>query len=188
MLLLTTTATPPRPVRRRGGSGMRVREATAADYAAIRTLNNSAVPHVNALSEEEFAWLSSHANFLRLAEDATGLLGFALVLPSGGEYWSENYRWFTARFDRFVYLDRVVVAPQARRRGVGRALYEALFHYASDTWPRLTLEVNLRPPNPDSVQFHEALGFTTLGVREYDDGRHAVLMMAKELQASRRES
>lgn len=52
------------------------------------------------------------------------MLGFAIVLPSGLDYWSDNYKWFTARFDRFLYLDRVVVAERGRRRGVGRALYD----------------------------------------------------------------
>ena len=156
-----------------------VRDAGAADHPAILALNNSAVPHVNALSTEEFAWLSGHANFFRLVEDDAGLLGFAIVLPSGLDYWSDNYKWFTARFDRFLYLDRVVVAERGRRRGVGRALYDALFAFGAGAWPRVTLEVNLRPPNPDSERFHEALGFTTLGVREYDGGASAVLMMTR---------
>lgn len=164
---------------------MCVREAMAADHAAILALNNGAVPHVNALSPEEFAWLSGRANFFRVAVDDDGLLGFALVLPPGLEYWSDNYRWFTARFGTaFTYLDRVVVAERARRRGVGRALYEALFTFARGRWPRVTLEVNLRPPNPGSERFHAELGFVTLGVREYNDGVHAVLMMERPVEAS----
>lgn len=158
-----------------------MRDAVAGDHAAILALNNSAVPHVNALGVEEFAWLSGHANFFRLVEDDAGLVGFAIVLPSGLDYWSDNYKWFAARFDRFLYLDRVVVAERGRRQGVGRALYEALFAFGRATWPRVTLEVNLRPPNPDSERFHERLGFATLGVREYDDKASAVLMMAREL-------
>lgn len=168
-------------VRRPSGNAMNVRDVMAADHAAILALNNTAVPHVNALTREEFAWLESHANFFRLAEDADGLLGFAIVLPSGLDYWSNNYKWFAARFERFLYLDRVVVAERARRRGVGRSLYEALFAFGSGAWPRLTLEVNLRPPNPESERFHESLGFTTLGVREYNDGENAVLMMERAL-------
>lgn len=99
---------------------MKVRDAVAADHAAILALNNGAVPHVNALSVEDLAWLSGHAIFFRVVEDAVGVLGFALVLPSGGDYWSDNYKWFAARYDRFVYLDRVVIADRARRRGAGR--------------------------------------------------------------------
>ncbi len=158
---------------------MRVRDVVAGDHAAILALNNSAVPHVNALSVEEFAWLSSHANFFRVADDDEGLLGFVIVLPSGLDYWSDNYKWFAARFEHFLYLDRVVVVDRARRQGVGRALYEALFVFGDGNWPRVTLEVNLRPPNPDSERFHERLGFTTIGVREYDDGASAVLMMER---------
>ena len=158
---------------------MHVRDAVAGDHSAILALNNGAVPHVNVLSVEEFAWLAGHANFFRLAEDDAGLLGFALVLPCGVDYWSDNYKWFAARYDRFVYLDRVVVAERARRRGVGRALYEALFAFVRGTWPRVTLEVNLRPPNPGSERFHAQLGFITRGVREYNGGVNAVLLMER---------
>ena len=166
-------------VRRPSGSIVRVRDAVAGDHAALLALNNSAVPHVNALSADEFTWLSSHANFFRLVEDDAGVLGFAIVLPSGLDYWSDNYKWFAARRDRFLYLDRVVVAERGRRTGVGRALYEALFAFGGGAWPRVTLEVNLRPPNPESERFHETLGFTTLGVREYAGGDNAVLMMER---------
>lgn len=175
--------TPARRMARSRGSVVRVRNAVAGDHAAILALNNGAVPHVNALSPDEFAWLSGHANFFRVAEDADGLLGFALVLPSGLDYWSDNYKWFAARFDRFLYLDRVVVADGDRRRGVGRQLYEALFACGAGSWPRVILEVNLRPPNPDSERFHERLGFTTIGVREYDGGTSAVLMMERALDS-----
>ena len=170
-------------VKGSSGSVVRVREVAAGDHAAIVALNNSAVPHVNALSMEEFAWLSGHANFFWLSEDDDGLLGFALVLPSGLDYWSDNYKWFAARRDRFLYLDRVVVAERARQQGVGRALYEALFSFGTGAWPRVTLEVNLRPPNPGSERFHERLGFTTAGVREYNDGDNAVLLMERSLGA-----
>jgi len=171
---------PPMPAKRSNGEAMIVRDAVAADHAAILALNNSAVPHVNALSMEDLAWLSGHANFFRVVTDAEGVLGFALVLPSGGAYWSDNYKWFSARYDRFVYLDRVVVAERARRRGVGRALYAALFAFAQREWPRVALEVNRRPANPDSEAFHAALGFATVGVREYNNGENAVVMMVRE--------
>ncbi len=160
---------------------MRVRAALPADHAAALALNNTAVPHVNALSPEEFAWLASHAIFLGVVEDAEGLLGFTMVLPSGLDYWSDNYKWLTARFTRFLYLDRVVVDERGRGQGAGRSLYEALVAFGTGAWPRVTLEVNLRPPNPGSVRFHERMGFAPIGVREYNDGANAVLMMERLL-------
>lgn len=156
-----------------------VRDATAADAAAVLALNNANTPHVNALATEEFAWLASHAAYYRVATDGTGVVGFALCLAAGLEYWSENYKWFKARYSDFLYLDRVVVASPVRRLGVGRALYADLHHVAAGRWPRVTLEVNLRPPNPGSAAFHRALGYEPVGVREYDAGACAVQMYSR---------
>jgi predicted GNAT superfamily acetyltransferase len=160
-------------------TAVNVRDATAADAAAVLALNNANTPHVNALTAEEFAWLASHAVYHRVATDETGVIGFALCLAAGLEYWSENYKWFAARYAEFLYLDRVVVASHVRRLGVGRALYADLHRVAGGRWPRVTLEVNVRPANPTSVAFHEALGYEAVGVREYDDGEHAVQMYCR---------
>ncbi len=162
----------------------RTRDAEARDHAAVLALNNGATPHVNALSAEPFDWLVRHAEWFRVWEDEAGIAGFALVLRSGLDYWSENYKWFSGRYDSFLYLDRIVVAERARGRGVGRALYDDLASFAAARWPRITIEVNLRPPNPGSVAFHERIGFQRVGVREYDDGVSAVLMMTREVPTS----
>lgn len=160
---------------------MVVRDATTADHDAVRALNNGAVPHVNALTAEQFAQVVAYAAYFRVAEDEAGIAGFVLCVPRGTTYWSGNYAWFTERYEAFLYLDRVVVAERARGSGVGRALYGDLVAFARGRWPRITLEVNLRPPNPGSLAFHHRVGFTDVGIREYDDGVNAVLMMVREL-------
>lgn len=162
-------------------TAVQVRDATAADAAAVLALNNANTPHVNALTTEEFSWLATHAAYYRVATDASGVVGFALCLAAGLDYWSENYRWFAARYSAFLYLDRVVVASHVRRMGVGRALYADLHAMVAGRWPRVTLEVNLRPPNSGSVAFHEALGYEAVGVRTYDDGEHSVQMYCRPL-------
>lgn len=157
------------------------RDATVADHPAVISLNNSAAPHVNVLAMEELDWLVGHAAYFRVLEDAAGLAGFVLCLPSGINYWSENYRWFTERYAAFLYLDRVVVAPRAQGSGVGRALYEDLHAFAAGRWERVMLEVNLRPPNPGSDAFHERLGYVVVGTREYDAGERAVRMCERRV-------
>jgi predicted GNAT superfamily acetyltransferase len=158
-----------------------LRPAIAADHAAVLALNNTQVPHVNALTRDEFAKIVALSAHFTVAEDPQGLLGFVLCIPSGTAYWSGNYKWFAERYDRFLYLDRVVVSPRLRRGGVGRALYDDLHRAQRGAWPCIALEVNLRPPNPTSIAFHRALGYTAVGVREYADGENAVQMFIKEL-------
>ncbi|MEX2180660.1 MAG: hypothetical protein WD771_01335, partial [Gemmatimonadaceae bacterium] len=65
--------------------------------------------------------------------------------------------------------------------GVGRALYDDVHATAAGRWLRITLEVNLRPPYPTSIAFHEAMGYRPVGVREYNEGRNAVQMFEREV-------
>jgi len=161
-----------------------VRDAVAADHAAVLALNNRATPNVNELSQEQFAWIVAHADYFRVAEDAAGIAGFVLALRPGLEYWSLNYRWFSERGDGFLYLDRVVVAERARGTGIGRALYDDIDRFAGGRWDRIALEVNLLPPNPGSLAFHERMGFRRVGVREEDGGTKAVALMERATSSS----
>ena len=154
-----------------------VRTAVERDHDDVLALNNAAVPHVNALTAEQFSWLAKRTDYFRVCEDVGGIVGFVFAIAKGSDYWSANYAWFGERYDTFLYLDRVVVAERERRAGVGRALYSDLRAFAQGRWPRITLEVNRRPPNPGSLRFHEHMGFREVGERESDDGAQAVVMM-----------
>ena len=85
-------------------------------------------------------------------------------------YWSANYAWVGARYDRFIYLDRVVVAPRARGRGLARALYDEVTARSAASADHFVLEVNTEPRNDESLAFHAALGFAEVGrARPYGD-------------------
>ncbi len=139
---------------------------------------------MNELAPAEFVWIASHAGYFRVAEDESGLAGFVIAFPPGLDYWSLNYTWFSERGGDFFYLDRVVVAERSRKSGVGRALYEDIDRFARGTWSYITLEVNLKPPNPGSLVFHERLGFKQVGVREEENGAKAVALMERSTSPS----
>lgn len=155
-------------------SDVTIRDMVLADQPVLLALNNAATPHVNALDAEQFAWLAQESDYARVAERGGHAAGFVFAIRNGTGYWSANYAWFGARYDAFLYLDRVVVAPGARRGGVGRGLYDDLQSFAGGRWPRITLEVNVRPANPGSVAFHHALGFRQVGSRTYDGNEVAM--------------
>jgi predicted GNAT superfamily acetyltransferase len=96
--------------------------------------------------------------------DTETLLGFALLMAPSVDYASENYQWFDTRATKFLYLDRIVVADSLQNQGVGREIYAAVFEAARiRQCDEVTCEVNVDPPNPGSLRFHDRLGFVEVG-------------------------
>jgi len=153
-------------------------DLTASDLDRMLILNNAAAPHVNPLSRQELERLVAWSQVAAGArgEDAT-LLGFVLALPPDQPYDSEDYRWACRNGTQFLYVDRVVVASEARGRGVGRVLYRAVMRAAANASrrnARVICEVNERPPDPGSMAFHKALGFRPIGRLDHGPGNKAV--------------
>jgi predicted GNAT superfamily acetyltransferase len=105
-------------------------------------------------------------------------------MDQDADYASPNFQWFRARYPRFVYVDRIVVAPSARGRGYARLLYRDLFEHALRAGhERVVCEVNSRPPNPESDGFHAALGFAEIGSANIHNGSKAVRYLLRALFA-----
>lgn len=135
---------------------------TRADLKGVLALNNA---HAKATSPLDLAALTELVEMACYARGtASGVDSFLVALQDGAEYSSPNYHWFAARYSRFLYIDRIIVAEHARRRGLGRRLYEDLFAFGLAHGHRhIVAEVNLDPPNPISDAFHAALGFQDVG-------------------------
>lgn len=87
-----------------------------------------------------------------VAEHDGGIVGFAYGAPHRER---AAYRWAA---DVSVYVD-----CEHHRRGVGRALYEALFERLRAQRLRVAC-AGITLPNPASVALHESLGFEPVGV------------------------
>jgi uncharacterized protein len=145
-----------------------LRALVPADHAAVRALNDAAVPAVNALTSEALAALVDQGAYARVIADGDTLLALLLVFAPGAAYDSANYAWFSARYARFLYVDRIVVAESARGQGLGARLYDDLAAFARARGvPCLLAEVNRAPPNPGSERFHRREGFTEVGLLDH---------------------
>jgi len=163
-------------------SNVTIRAATAADYAEILALNEAAIPAVNSVPESKLAALHRQSTYLGVARASGGeIAGFLLALPETADYDSLNFGYFQRSYPAFVYIDRIVVSDRIRRAGVGAALYADLARNLPAGCPLLTCEVNLRPPNPTSLAFHERMGFTPVGEQDTEGGQKRVCLMAKPL-------
>jgi len=147
------------------------------DLPALAALNDAAVPNVNALGT---AGLRAHVPRCALALTVGEAEALLLALAPGADYESENYRWFAANQPPSLYVDRIVVAEHLRSQGVGTALYEEVFAHARRLGLGLvTAEVNLEPPNPRSLAFHERLGFRRVGEQATKGGTVHVALLAR---------
>ena len=124
---------------------------------------------LSALHEEETSPLDRTKLSAMLAEafhHATlgdGSLGYLIAFDQDADYDSVNFRWFQSGFDRFVYVDRIVVAASQRGKGVARSFYADLFDAARKAGhSRIVAEININPPNPGSMDFHAKMGFVEL--------------------------
>jgi predicted GNAT superfamily acetyltransferase len=142
------------------------RDIAAADLAALNALNDAHAAEVNALAPADFAALVDAAFAARMLDGPDGRpAGFCIALSHATPTQGPNHRWFQARLPTFAYVDRVVVDGASRGQGIARALYADLVDRARAAGlPVLACEVNLDPPNPASMAFHEKFGFTEAGV------------------------
>jgi predicted GNAT superfamily acetyltransferase len=146
---------------------------------AVLALNHRFVEWLSPLDVERLAWIVGLADRAEVLEVDDEVGGFVLTMRPGCDYDSENYRWFGRRYGSdFYYLDRIVVAEHLRRRGLARFVYDAMEDTARDAG-RMTLEVNVDPPNHGSLAFHTGRGYSEVG-RQGDPG-HLVALMVKEL-------
>ena len=148
---------------------------------AMFALNQADRQQTSEIDLRELQELVSQAFYVGLREG--GAQAFILVFDQDARYGSPNFAWFKSRYERFTYIDRVIVARQARRSGVGRALYEEAFAAARDAGHTIVgCEVNVDPPNAVSDAFHASLGFQEIGRAAIPSGSKTVRYMLRELQ------
>ena len=158
-----------------------LRPIAAADVPAVLALNHRFVDLLSPLDAERLLWLvglSDHADVVEVDER---VVGFVLTMAPGADYDSENYLWYADRYGRsFYYLDRIVIAEDVRRQGLAAFVYDAMEDVAR-TFGRMTLEVNVDPPNLGSLAFHQRRGYVEVG--RLGEPGHVVGLLAKELTA-----
>lgn len=140
-----------------------------ADLPALLALNNTHAVELSWQEPAAFAQLLECACFVRSIGGADALL---VAFDQDAAYDNANFAWQKARYPRFVYIDRVVVAAHARGRGLARMLYAELSAWAlAQGHERLVCEINADPPNPGSVAFHQGLGFRPVGEAQLGNGK-----------------
>ena len=151
---------------------------------ALLALNNNDAAQLSLLSLPELDQLIRESFYSAAIAGSDALL---IAFDQSSRYESVNLLWFRAHFEnnpdkKFVYVDRIVVAPAARGKGYARALYTNLFQRAKSAGhTRIVCEVNLDPPNPISDAFHASLNFSEVGHASIHNGAKTVCYLLHSL-------
>ena len=160
----------------------RIRDFLPADLESVWRLNEAAVDAVSSVTRDQMRALVGMSRDVLVIDDGDGIIGFCNTFNPGADYASVNYRWFSERYDEFVYLDRIVIAESYRNCGFGAQLYAEVERrmLAMGGPYLLTCEVNFNPPNEGSLRFHGRIGFSPVGYHDSKPGL-TVQMIAKRL-------
>jgi hypothetical protein len=161
---------------------MIIRKAENKDLKKILELNEESVHFLSPLTMEKLEHLVSQSELLEVVEVDGEVEAFVLTVIEGKDYDSVNYLWFAAHYERFLYIDRVVVSVKMHGKGLGGMLYKSVFDYAKQKGiPFVTAEIDINPPNPGSLSFHEKYGFKEVGKQTVAGGKKVVSLQAVEI-------
>ena len=161
-----------------------VRNIENADLQRVLEINNANTPGV---SELTFAELESDLNnslhALAIVNEQGEVCAFCITFDPGAPDAGANHRWFSERYESFVYLDRIAIDSNHQNHGLGAKLYQAVEQkmLQSAEHSMLCCEVNLEPPNPGSLRFHKRIGFTEVGQSIPEYANYRVIYLSKSL-------
>ncbi len=131
------------------------------------------------LEERRLEYILALAHRSLVVEHDGEVVAFALAIAQGAPYDSRNYSWFSERYERFLYLDRIAVDAPMRRHGLGGQLYDAMEETAA-SFERMVCDVDIEPPNDVSLAFHAARGYRQVGSLAHGT-LETVALLGKEL-------
>ena len=158
-----------------------VRPAAPTDFETICALNLADVQHTSAMDTTRLAELDAISCYHKVACLGGIVSAFLLAMCNGSLYKNDNFEWFSKKYARFLYVDRVVVSSASRGLRLGSLLYEDVFRHArANAIPLLTCEYNITPPNELSRLFHDKFGFREQGTQWVANGTKQVSLQAAE--------
>ena len=151
---------------------MKIYPATLAHTDDIVALNKTFVAVTSPMDASRFKHLFDISSLCLVAENEGKIVGFVLAMAQGDTYENDNFQWFDDRLNRYVYIDRIVISEDGRGHGIGSQLYAYVIDWAQQQGLlQIAAEMDLMPPNEDSLKFHQKRGFVAIGSRELESGK-----------------
>lgn len=161
-----------------------LRDVQEKDLPFILRVNEENVEVLSPMDEAKLRRFMEYADMLQVVEADGEPAAFMIVLREGVDaYDSENYRWFCKHYEKFLYIDRIVIDEPFRSIGIGRTMYEAVFTQAkANGVGSVTAEIDTIPYNEASLKFHDVMGFREVGEQLIRGGTIKVSLQERPIE------
>ena len=135
----------------------------------MHCINQENIPEVGDVPQiEDFNALVSWSEHIFVYKSEEVIKAFVLCMREGNSYHSENYKYLSKLFPKFLYVDRIAVQEKFRRKGIAKKIYSKVISTGKDNNLDVLCEVNTRPSNEPSLIFHEKMGFEEVGTNDFE--------------------
>lgn len=161
---------------------MIIRNVTEYDYRVILKLNDVYAHFTSLMDRQKLYSMDTQSFYHRVAEVDGHIAAFLIAMDPASDYQSDNFLWFKHRYEKFAYIDRIVVSQNHQGLGIGKALYADLFEFSRQQGCTLiACEYNVKPANIVSAKFHSTIGFSEVSTKTSNNGEKQLSMQLATL-------
>ena len=158
-----------------------IRDVREHELDSVLAMNNAAGIGILPMDAAKVRFFWENADYFRVAEVDGLIAGFLIALSHDVAYDSSNFEWFREHNEKFLYIDRIVIASARRSVGVGRVFYGDVQSFAEARFPHLAAEVFIENDNHPALIFHGSFGFREVGQHVMEPGNIRACMLLKDL-------
>ena len=156
---------------------------TDEDLTRVVELNAGEVQWTSPMNVDQLGTILSCTCYAKTIKSGSATAGFLIAMDQRAKYENGNFDWFKNRYERFCYVDRIVIDIRFAGKGLGPLFYEDLFAFAQvNDLNNIVCEYNIEPLNEPSMKFHQRMGFAEVGQRTLES--KTVSMQARTISQS----
>ena len=155
----------------------KIEHATKNDLKSILSLNQESIPAVSSSNIEMMEHFLIICDYFKVCKINGEIIGFLNALLPSKDYKSEHYKWFNDRYESFIYVDRIIFNESYQNQGYGTVFYDDLKKSIKNTSLDIACEINIKPYNKQSINFHKKYGFKKVGRKDINSEKSVIYMI-----------
>jgi predicted GNAT superfamily acetyltransferase len=157
---------------------MKINKISSENLIECHRINQENTPEVGSITLEELRNSLDNSDYNLCAVVDNEVVGFVICFQDTettnsymGDFDHKNFSEISQRISDFLYIDRIAVDKNYRKKSIGSKLYDEVVNFAEiNSISYLTAEINLLPSkNTPSFRFHEKFDFTELDTVKYSE-------------------